>query len=72
MQKLQFKDVQDQTSIITVEYIYRLASLIKIKKRKGIVDSIAGKFEKQGKQLAKKGIKSVDLIKSAREEIYGI
>jgi len=71
MEKLQFEDIQNQVPIITVEYIYRLASLIKVKKRKGTVDMIAGRFEDVGKKLAKKGVKSIDLIKIAREEIYG-
>lgn len=54
-----------------LEGIIRLVAVLKIKKKINIADQITGKFGEIGKKMAKEGKTSVDLLKEAREEMYG-
>lgn len=75
MEKLKLQELENlkggQIHAISIEEVIKLVAVIKSKKRPGTIEELAGKYRRIGQKLAREGKTSVDLIREAREEMYG-
>ncbi len=69
MQKLRLLE-KGQIYGISVEEVVRLGTAMKYKKRKGIIEELAGKYRNVGQRMAREGKTSVNLVREARNEIW--